>query len=748
MRKIDFPVPDDAAGMTIFRFCRRSGVSYTGYKHAKYRDGILLDGHPVHARTVIRPGQVVSLLLEDEPGSVIRPYPVLLDIAYEDDDLLIVSKPAPLPSLRSRKETDDTLENAVYAYLGCPDNFVYRPVNRLDKGTSGLMVIAKNAFAQQRLQKQLHTPEFVREYEAILCGVPPETHGTVCLPIARAEDETTRRTIAPNGQEAVTHYRVLAVQNDRAHVHLTLDTGRTHQIRVHMKALGCPVVGDYLYGTESLLLPGRFALHSCSVTLSHPVTGEKIACVRPLPDGLRQLMEVPMTLNERVAAMEGGMVSSLQKLVSFNTVENKGEEGTPFGAANRDCLNAALDMAREMGMRAVNVDGMCGYAEIGEGDEMVALVGHLDVVPVGDGWHYPPFGGVVENGRIYGRGTQDDKGPCIAALYAMKAVLDAGIPLKRRVRLLFGLNEETGSEGIRYYREHGGELPVMGFTPDGEYPIVNGEKGIVTSRHRFPMTKEAYGIRAIHGGIASNVVPDKAYVELNCPAGLIPSALPDVTVTPIEGGFRIDALGVSAHGSTPALGVNAIGRLLLSMKGLPLGEKSRAFVNFMNTYLNMDTTGHCMGIDLADEVSGGLTVNLGIIDGNEEQIDVTINARVPVTIENVNYIAPLKKLFADNGFACVSCGDVHGIYMAPETELIQILSRVYERQTGDKATLMSIGGGTYAKSLPNIVAFGPIFPGDPVVEHQPDEFILIDRLVRNAQIIADAVSEMAGADNA
>ena len=208
-----------------------------------------------------------------------------------DDDLLVVDKPAPLASQSSQRQGDNTLENALCAWEGNPADYVYRPVNRLDKGTSGLMLVARNPHAQQLLQKQLHTVDMVREYLAVTEGAPPQDSGIIDLPIGKAEGATVRRCIAFDGKPAVTRYWVLERSNGRALVRLRLETGRTHQIRVHLSAIGCPVAGDFLYGTELPdQLPRRFALHSHTLTLLHPITRAHLSFESPLPEELKRLL--------------------------------------------------------------------------------------------------------------------------------------------------------------------------------------------------------------------------------------------------------------------------------------------------------------------------------------------------------------------------------------------------------------------------------------------------------------------------
>lgn len=266
-------------------------VSASQLKSARWNGRIYLDGAPARADARVRAGQTVTLCLAgDMPLYHPTPWDIPLDIAYQDASLLVVNKPAPMASQSSARQPDNTLENALCAWEGDPADYVYRPVNRLDKGTSGLMVVARSAHVQQLLQRQLHTPEMVREYLAVTQGQPPAGEGTINLPIAKAEGATVRRCVSLAGKPAVTHYRVLRRCGDRALVLLRLETGRTHQIRVHLAAMGCPVAGDFLYGEELSALPGRFALHSHRLVLRHPLTGETLSLCAPLPAALEALL--------------------------------------------------------------------------------------------------------------------------------------------------------------------------------------------------------------------------------------------------------------------------------------------------------------------------------------------------------------------------------------------------------------------------------------------------------------------------
>lgn len=266
------------------------GLSEGQFKRAKFQGRVLLDGAPVLANARVKAGQVLELFIPEKPAEPPAPLALPLHVPYEDAHFLAVDKPAPLPSSSSPAKDAQTLENAVFSHLGCPPGFVYRPVNRLDKGTSGLMLVAKTAYAQHLLQRMLHGDDFTREYLAVLAGAPPEAEGDVLLPIGKADGATVRREARPDGKPARTRYRVLKSAGGYTLARLRLFTGRTHQIRVHMAALGCPVAGDFLYGAELAELPGRFALHSARCRVWHPIKGVWVEAESPLPAALRALL--------------------------------------------------------------------------------------------------------------------------------------------------------------------------------------------------------------------------------------------------------------------------------------------------------------------------------------------------------------------------------------------------------------------------------------------------------------------------
>ena len=286
-------ITEKDAGRKIKYFARSEmKISYSQYCAMKASDGLRVNGEPVHANYLLRVGDVVTAALPESGGSkAVEPEELPVRIAYGDDDLLIVDKDAPLACQCTPKQSCGTLENRLAWLYREQGDFVFRPVNRLDKGTSGLMAVARHAHAYQLLQTQLHTPNFVREYLAVVEG-ELAGEGRIDLPIAKEDAATVRRVIdLEYGKPAVTHYRALSCGNGRTLVRLRLETGRTHQIRVHMAAIGHPLAGDFLYGHELAFLPGRFALHSAAIELDQPLTGARIRIESPLPDELRILLQ-------------------------------------------------------------------------------------------------------------------------------------------------------------------------------------------------------------------------------------------------------------------------------------------------------------------------------------------------------------------------------------------------------------------------------------------------------------------------
>lgn len=275
---------------------RRFSLGNHAFRRLKVLGAICVDGRPVRADYILHAGETIQVHLPRDMAAEVTADSAGLTpqlppsyIRYIDEDVMIVAKGAPLPTLPASHITSGTLREQIIAMLGADERFVYHPVNRLDKGTSGLLCIARHAHAQRLLTGQLHTGGFIREYLAVTQGIPAYNEGTIDAPIARL-GAGAQRAVREDGQRAVTHYRVERVSGDRALLRLRLETGRTHQIRVHLAHIGCPIAGDYLYGTELAQLHGRFALHSAHISLVQPITGERLEIDEPLPEELEALL--------------------------------------------------------------------------------------------------------------------------------------------------------------------------------------------------------------------------------------------------------------------------------------------------------------------------------------------------------------------------------------------------------------------------------------------------------------------------
>lgn len=283
------PEEDGCRADTVLR--QTMGLSGSVVKHIKHVPGaITLDGRPVWTSYPVRAGQELGVMLGDEENGDAVPRPGPLDIVYEDEDLVVLNKPAGVLTHPGPTEVFNTIGNFLTYYYnqkGIP--FVFRPINRLDGHTSGLMLVARHSHAHSRMREQLHTPDFVRRYLAVCDGVPTPAAGVIDLPIGEDQGSYLKRQIDPEGAPARTRYGVLAEKDGRALVALELETGRTHQIRVHLAALGCPLTGDFLYGTEDKALIGRTALHSAAVSFLHPITGARLTFTAPLPEDMARL---------------------------------------------------------------------------------------------------------------------------------------------------------------------------------------------------------------------------------------------------------------------------------------------------------------------------------------------------------------------------------------------------------------------------------------------------------------------------
>ncbi|KXG78038.1 putative dipeptidase [Fervidicola ferrireducens] len=449
------------------------------------------------------------------------------------------------------------------------------------------------------------------------------------------------------------------------------------------------------------------------------------------------------------------LIKSVCEIIRIRSVEEPPLEGKPFGEGVAQALDYALNLARSFGFRTKNLDNYVGWAEWGEGDEMVGILVHLDVVPEGSGWTYPPYGGEIHDGKIYGRGAADNKGPAMTALYALKTLKDAGVKFNRRVRVIFGTNEESGMRCIKYYLEHD-EEPTMAFSPDAEYPIINGEKGILTFSltSDFENNKKAkeggVTLVSLKGGHRPNMVPDYAEAVLKGDAVYIEERFRefkertgyDLELSKVDGTFAIKSHGVSAHGSIPHKGKNAVMQLITFLSELDIDDEGqRQFILFLNEKIGLDTTGRGLGVDFSDEISGPLTFNVGVIRMDEKSGEVVVNIRYPIKYKGEEVISKIRESLIE-GVRVEKISDNPPHYVPEDSAIVRSLKAAYEKVTGEKAYCFSIGGGTYARMFKNAVAFGPGFPGKPEVAHEKDEYIEIEDLLKNLRIYTNVLLEL------
>ncbi|MDI3298656.1 MAG: dipeptidase PepV [Bacillota bacterium] len=448
---------------------------------------------------------------------------------------------------------------------------------------------------------------------------------------------------------------------------------------------------------------------------------------------------------------DGEMVRFAQELLRIPSVKEGARPGQPFGPGPARALERALAEGERLGFESRNVEGYAGHVEAGEGAELVGVLCHLDVVPAGSGWSHPPFGGVVADGFLVGRGAVDDKGPSAAALYALAAVARARPRWRRRLRLIFGTDEESGWADMDFYlaRE---ERPQLGFSPDANFPIVHAEKGILTfdAVTAFPAGAAGGGsgsVLQLEGGSRPNVVPDAADALVD--RGWSPSRSTSsraegsgVEVEEEPRGWRLRARGRAAHGSTPEEGVNAAALLLAALlAGSGLDPRQRAALEALQAMLPSDGSG--LDVALRDEVSGPLTANLGVVRLEEGFLRATFDLRYPVSYRKEALLERIERRLASAGWRLERVHDQPPHHVPAEAPEIRLLARAYEEVTGRPATLLAIGGGTYARLIPGGVAFGPVMPGQPELAHNADERIALDDLRRAARIWARAMAYLA-----
>ncbi len=436
-------------------------------------------------------------------------------------------------------------------------------------------------------------------------------------------------------------------------------------------------------------------------------------------------------------AYKQDMTDALAGLCAIPSTKGTPGPNAPFGDETVKALDYFLKLGEKLGFRSCNLDNYAGYVEWGEGDKLIAVLCHLDVVPAGDGWKHDPWQAVVTPDRIIARGTSDDKGPAIASLYAMKALADSGFQPDCRVRLILGLDEESGMTCMKYYRQHA-DLPDAGFTADAGFPTIYAEKGVLWLKLAVP-----------HGELAES----RSLQLMSGKAGERPNMVPALCrlnwrhfSEAASGGYEDETVnyeGIPAHAAEPESGKNAIAIAMQDAADkLAQAHVSHPFVDLFQTYFKFETNGQSLGIQFEDE-SGESTVNAGVLAIDAEHSELLIDIRYPVTQDSQTIISQIEKDLLNYNGTVKIVDHMKPLYLPKDSNLVRILTDVYNTLTGDNSEPIAMGGGTYARTMPNIVAYGPGFDADESTAHQVDEAITFRSFLASAAIYREALKKLA-----
>lgn len=409
-------------------------------------------------------------------------------------------------------------------------------------------------------------------------------------------------------------------------------------------------------------------------------------------------------------------VKAISESIKFDSSFKTPLPDMPFGKGAADCLAHFLNLAQTLGFQTRNYDNFVGEVLFGNGNEEFAILAHLDVVPAGSGWNKPPFGGVVEEDKIWGRGAMDDKGPAIAALFALKKLKDESFTPKKKIKLIVGLNEECGWKCIERYKQVA-RMPAMGFSPDANFPVIYAEKGILHVRTDFSVAKNLFS--AFAGGERVNMVCDYCEATPLSPVDRERAALLDLT---IENG-KLISRGKSAHGSTPEAGKNAL---------LPLLK-----------YFGLQRVIDCLfddvyGLKTLKDETGSLTLSPDVVTYQDGVLSVLTDIRYPATLPLSKVTEKLDRF--ETKYEILS--HQKPLFLDKNHPLVKTLQKVYDDYTGEKHEPVAIGGGTYARALECGVAFGPEIEGEEVTIHQPNEYITLERIKLMIEVYSEAVKRL------
>lgn len=435
-------------------------------------------------------------------------------------------------------------------------------------------------------------------------------------------------------------------------------------------------------------------------------------------------------------------VKEICELVKIPSVLEEAPESVtaPFGEPIKQSLDYVLELGQKMGFKTKNIANVAGHIEYGEGEEIIGVLCHVDVVPADGVWKYPPFSATIEGDKIYGRGTQDDKGPTICSLFALKMIKDMNIKLNKKVRLIIGTDEETAWRGIEKYFQSE-KMPTVGFSPDADFPLIYGEKGILT----FDLVDSNHDdkLKKLSSGKRYNVVPDYASVIYD--RDLTSEFARYLTNSQKRGsvvGEMLEMHGKSAHAMVPEAGENAALELCRFLSKYTTNN----LIKFISDKLG-DTRCKDIGLAFTDPEMGDLTMNLGILKIDESSSRLGLNFRYPINFDSKKFVREFGEEAAKYNLELKFKEDKKPHYIDKNSAFIKILHNAYIAYTGDdKTPLKTIGGGTYARAIKKAVAFGVMFPGDEELAHQANEYISLEKAMIATAIIAKAIVDLGQAN--
>ena len=449
-----------------------------------------------------------------------------------------------------------------------------------------------------------------------------------------------------------------------------------------------------------------------------------------------------MNFGNNILKYKDDILRDLKTLLEIRSVSSESEE---------NCVKAlefVLTRAEELGLVSKNIDNKAGHAELGNGGKLCGALTHLDVVPAGKNWTVEPFTLTQKDGRLFGRGVDDDKGASIIDLYCLKALKDSGVEGKNTLRAIFGTDEEIGMTDMEAYFESE-PLPDLSFTPDSDYGICFAEKGILQVKV-YTDRKDGTVLSAIRAGDAVNAVPDEAkallYVsdsETNILKRNSKKYNGKFNFIDTIDGLVVESFGKASHACEPEKGFNAATALAEFINGEFGSEEVGSLCEFIGYAIRTETDGTSLGLKMRDFVSGDLSCNLGKIRLNDNSSYLTLDIRYPVTMTVKNILRRIEKSAAMSGLKVEVLHHAEPLYLPKDSRTSSLLSGAYESIVGEKPELYSTGGGTYARMLGGKgVAFGPAFKDDNVNMHNADESIDEEKFFLHAQICLEAMYRM------